>query len=159
MRIIKDGAIVEDNWLHVAEDATDIPEGDVIVPLALWRERAAEFTGRNSRVGVLLGPADHPSEIADQLDRFSLIAYHFPTFRDGRAYSYARLLRERYGFEGELRATGDVLQDQIFYMARCGFNAFEVASHRRIEDVIQGLSDFTVTYQNAADTPLPHFRR
>lgn len=159
MRIIKDGAIAEDSWHHLAEDASELPDGDIIIPLSVWRARAAEFVGRNSRIGLLLGPADHPSEIADELDRFSLIAYHFPTFRDGRAYSYARLLRERYGYKGELRATGDVLQDQIFYMARCGFNAFEVAASKRIEDVIQGLSDFSVTYQNAADTELPHFRR
>lgn len=159
MRIIKDGAIVEDTWQHVAEDAAELPEGDIIVPLATWRARKAELAGRNSRIGVLLQPGDHPNEIADDLDRFSLIAYNFPTFRDGRAYSYARILRERYGYNGELRATGDVLRDQIFYMARCGFNAFEVAPRKRIEDVIEGLKDFTVTYQNAADNPLPLFRR
>src|SRR5690606_12249347 len=157
--IIKDGAVVQDRWITVAADAADVPEGDVILPLSLWRAREAEFVGRNSRIGIQLEPGDHPSEIADELDRFDVIVYHFPTFRDGRAYSHARLLRARYGFKGELRASGDVLREQIFFMARCGFNAFTIKDGKKPDDLLAGLKDFTVTYQNAADTPLPHFRR
>lgn len=157
--IIKDGVVIQDRWITVAADAVDVPEGDVILPLSLWRAREAEFAGRNSRIGILLEPGDHPAGIADELDRFDVVVYHFPTFRDGRAYSYARLLRERYGFKGELRAAGDVLPDQIFYMARCGFNAFTIKDDKTPDDLLAGLKPFTVTYQNAADTPLPHFRR
>lgn len=159
MRIIKDRAIVEDQWQHVPADAETIPSGDVIVPLSVWKARRDEFIGRNGGLGVRLEPGEHPEDIADDLHRFSVVACNFPTFRDGRAYSYARLLRERYGFTGEIRAVGDVLRDQMFYMARCGFNAFEVRADRSIEDALSAFKDFSVTYQNAADTDLPHFRR
>ena len=159
MPIIKDRRIVDDAWTQVAADVQALPEGDIIVPLALWRSRKDELTTRNGGVGLKLEPGEHPSQIADDLPRFSVIALNFPTFRDGRAYSYARLLRERYGYKGELRAVGDVARDQMFFMARCGINAFEVKAGRSIEDALAALSDFSVTYQNAADTPLPFFRR
>lgn len=159
MRIIKDKTIVDDQWVHVAADAETIPAGDIIVPLALWKARRDEFNGRNGGLGVLLEPSDHPEDIAADLDRFSVVACNFPSFRDGRAYSTARLLRERYGYEGEIRAVGDVLRDQLFFMARCGFNAFELRADRSIEDALRAFDDFSVTYQNAADTTLPHFRR
>ncbi|MDA5193145.1 DUF934 domain-containing protein [Govanella unica] len=159
MQIIKDKAIVDDHWQHVAADAETIPDGDVILPLALWQARRAELVGRNGGIGVQLEPGDHPEQIAEDLHRFSVVACNFPSFRDGRGYSYARLLRERYGFTGEVRAVGDVLRDQLFYMARCGFNAFEMRPDRSIEDALKAFGDFSVTYQNAADTELPNFRR
>ena len=84
---------------------------------------------------------------------------NFPAFKDGRGFTTARLLRERHGYKGEIRAVGDVGRDQMFYMQRCGFNAFEVRSDRDLEDALRALDDFTVTYQAAADQPLPLYRR
>jgi len=159
MPLIKNREIVEDQWHHVAAADDPVPEGDVIVPLALWQARRDELQTRNSRLGLRLEPGEHPSEIAGDLDRFAVIALNFPTFRDGRAYSYARVLRERYGYTGEIRAVGDVLRDQIFFMSRCGFDAFDVRADKNAAHAIAGLDDFSVTYQNAADTELPHFRR
>lgn len=159
MPLIKDRQVVADSWRYVAADAEVLPAGDIIVPLALWRARKAELAGRNGGLGLKLEPGEHPAEVADDLSRFSVIALNFPTFRDGRAYSYARLLRERYGFTGELRATGDVGRDQAFFMRRCGIDAFEVPQSRDPEGFLQALDEFSVTYQNAADTPLPFFRR
>lgn len=159
MQIIKDRAIVEDHWIHVEPDAEVIPAGDVILPLSLWKARKDELVGRNGGIGIKLEPGEHPEEIVDDLHRLSVVACNFPTFTDGRGYSYARLLRERYGFTGEIRAVGDVLRDQMFSMARCGFNAFEPRSDRSIEDALKSFDDFSVTYQNAADTDKPIFRR
>lgn len=159
MQLIKDKAIVADDWQQMAVDAETLPDGDAIVPLAVWKARRDELIARNRRLGIRLEPGEHPSEIAADLDHFDVVALNFPTFRDGRAYSYARLLRERYGYKGEIRAVGNVLRDQMFYMARCGINAFEVEPGKSAEDALKAFDDFSVTYQNAADTDLPHFRR
>jgi len=93
------------------------------------------------------------------LAHFQVIALNFPSFTDGRHYSSARLLRERYGYKGEIRAIGDVLRDQLFYMRRCGFDAFAIRADRDPVDALEGLKDFSVTYQAAADDERPLFRR
>lgn len=159
MPLIKNRQIVADTWRYVDAAADALPDGDIIVPLDLWQARKADLAARNSGLGLKLEPGQHPADIADDLNRFSLIALNFPTFRDGRAFSYARLLRERFGFKGEIRATGDVSRDQVFYMSRCGFDAFDVPEDRDPQGIVAALDDFSVTYQNAADTPLPFFRR
>lgn len=156
MKIIRDGAITVDNWQHYNGEG-DLPDGDVIVSLAVWTERKEELSGRS--LGLLLEPDQHPSEIKGDLEHFALIAINFPSFADGRGYSYAKILRDRYGFEGEIRAVGDVLRDQLFYMQRCGFNAYEMRSDRSIEDALKGLEDFTVKYQVSHDEKLPLYRR
>lgn len=158
-QIIKNRAIVDDNWHHVAEDATDLPAGDIIVPLSIWQERRAELTDRDGGLGVRLAPVQRPALIADDLDRFAVIAIEFPAFKDGRGFSHARLLRERYGYKGEVRAVGDVARDQMFFMARCGFDAYEVKEGRSLEDALKAFEDFSVTYQPAADDPRPFFLR
>ena len=88
-----------------------------------------------------------------------MIAIDFPAFKDGRGFSQARLLRERYGYKGEIRAVGDVARDQMFFMARCGINAFEVKPGRSLEDALKAFNDFSVTYQPAADDGRPFFLR
>jgi len=159
MRIIKDRAIVEDDWQHV-ENGSALPEGKIIVSLDRWREERDALLGRkNSGLGIQLASDQHAEDIADDLENFEVVALHFPVFRDGRAFTTARLLRDRYGYQGELRATGDVLRDQIFYMHRCGFNAFEVRADRSVEDALKAFDDFTVTYQPSADEHLPLWRR
>jgi uncharacterized protein (DUF934 family) len=159
MRIIKGQEIVEDQWVHV-EDEQPLPEGDVIISLARWQTEKDTLIGRNQGgLGVRVSPDYHAEDIADDLEHFDVVALDFPVFRDGRAYSTARLLRDRYNYEGEIRATGDVLRDQLFYMFRCGFDAFEVRADRSIDDAIKAFSEMTVTYQPATDEPLPLWRR
>lgn len=158
-QIIKDRAIVEDGWVHVDADAESLPEGDVIVPLALWESRREDLLSRNGGLGVRLAPEEHPSLISDDLAHFKVVALDFPAFKDGRAFSHARLLRERYGFKGELRAVGDVARDQLYFMERCGFNAYEIKAGRSIEDALEAFKDFSGAYQPAADDPRPVFLR
>ena len=159
-KVIIDGAIVENQWQRLEADALEggLPQGKVIVPLAYWQENRDSLLERGD-VAVWLAPGEEPSDLEDDLTALPLIAIHFPAFKDGRGYSYARELRTRYDFKGEVRATGDVLRDQLFYMTRCGFNAFEVREDRDIEDALKGLQDFSVTYQGDVNEPRPLYRR
>lgn len=161
-RIIKDGAIVEDQWQQLTADALAeeqaLPDGPVIVPLAYWQAHRETLQARG-QVAVCLEPGEEPSALAGDLNELPLIAIDFPAFKDGRGYSYARELRTRYGYKGEIRAVGDVLRDQLFYMHRVGFNAFVVRADRDIEDALNGLRDFSVTYQGDVHDPRPIYRR
>jgi uncharacterized protein (DUF934 family) len=164
-RIIKNKAIVEDGWnvLKLAEGETAetvaLPSGDVIFPLAVWQARRAEIEAR-SQFGIWLDAAEGPEAIADDLGKFALIAVNFPKFSDGRGFSTARLLRERYKYIGELRAIGDVLHDQLFFMHRCGFDAMALRADKDIEKAVaQAFTTFSDAYQTAVDQNLPHYRR
>jgi uncharacterized protein (DUF934 family) len=123
----------------------------VIVSLAQWQAQRDALLARGAPLGIRLHSDQPPELIAADLPRFSVIALEFPKFRDGRAYSYARLLRERYGYKGELRAVGDVLLEQLFFMLRTGFDAFELTSQDPVGDYRTALADFSVWYQPAAD--------
>ena len=159
MRIIRDRQVVEDDWQHI-ENGADLPDGKVIVTLDRWQaDREALIARGNSGLGIRLESDQHAEDIAEDLEHFEVVALDFPVFRDGRAFTTARLLRDRYGYKGELRAVGDVLRDQIFYMHRCGFNAFEVRADRSIDDALKAFDDFSVTYQPAADEHQPLWRR
>lgn len=147
MEIIKDRAIVEDAWAHIADDAAIPPQGDITVSLARWGEESAALAARPGKVGVRIAPGEDVDGAIDALLNAPMIAIEFPKFTDGRGYSTARLLRERHGYAGELRAIGHVLRDQIFYMHRVGINAFELAPGRSLSDALNAFSDFTVTYQ------------
>lgn len=160
-RLIKDGALADDRWtlLRDARAWADVPaHGTVIVPLALWAAKRDALAARGE-IGVLLGPADDPSALAPDVASLPVIAIDFPTFADGRGYSIARLLRERFGYRGELRAVGDVLRDQLYLMAECGFDAFEIRADRDAADALAGLRDFDGVYAATARTPQPWFRR
>ena len=160
-QLIKDRAIVDDRWtlLRDAEQfATVSADALVIVPLAYWQEQRDVLSARGI-VGVWLAPKDDPAALADDVDRLPLIAVDFPQFTDGRGYSTGRLLREKYGFKGELRAIGDILRDQLFYLYACGFNAFAVRVDRDLTDALKGLVDFSDNYQSTVDQPVPLFRR
>src|SRR5690606_27623700 len=122
MPLLKDGKVAADSWAPLAEGA-EMPQGDVIVTLEQWLAGRERLRGHNGRLGLRLKSDQSPAQLADDLQHFALIALEFPRFGDGRAYSYARLLRERYAFEGELRAVGNVLRDQLLFMLRCGFDA------------------------------------
>ena len=160
-KLIKDRVVVEDPWtlLRDGTSLADVPSSaPVIVPLALWSAQRAALLARG-RVGVWLAPADDPAELAADVASLPLIAVDFPNFVDGRGYSTARLLRDRFGFRGELRAIGDVLRDQLYAMAECGFDAFAVREDRDPHDALLGLRDFSGLYTATTRVPQPWFRR
>ncbi len=158
MRVIKDQTIVEDDWRLLADDEAVPPKGDIIVSFDRWLVEKASLLEGGSRVGICVKGEHDLDAVVQELDSIDLVALDFPVFSDGRNYSNARLLRERYSYTGELRAVGDVLRDQLFYMARCGIDSFAVAADKDIDDALQGLKDFTVTYQPASDEAVPVFR-
>ncbi len=163
-RIIKDGAIVADDWQFVplaselAPEAHPIPAGRVIVPLPVWQSQRHVLAARGD-VGVWLAPADDPQQLADSFGQIALIAVDFPKFTDGRGYSIASLLRSKLHWKGELRAIGDVLHDQLYYMQRVGFNAYALRSDRSAEVGLAALKDFEDIYQFSTDQALPVARR
>lgn len=161
-QIIKGNEVVQDTWEIVPKDATLeqlTNTGDVIVPLAMWLEHAHALQAREGRLGVWLDADEEAEAIADDLAHFDVIALNFPVFSDGRNYSNARLLRDRYQYQGELRAIGDVLRDQLFFMRRCGFNAYALREDLDPHAALASLNDFSEVYQAATDQPLPLFRR
>lgn len=134
MPLLKDGRLVDDPWVFVEDNAALPALGAIIVSRERWVERSGELIDRNTPVGIRLNSDQPPSSIADDLHHFSVIALDFSKFTDGRAYSYARLLREKYEFDGEVRAVGNVLRDQYAFMRRCGFDAFEVEEGCKVEE-------------------------
>jgi uncharacterized protein (DUF934 family) len=156
-RIIKDRSIVTDSWQHIADDAELPAAGDIIVSCQRWQKDRTALLARSGRLGVKIGNEVTVEEIANDLQHFALIAIEFPKFRDGRGYSYARLLRERYRYPHEIRAVGNILRDQLLPMARCGINAFELEAGHGLEDALRAFDDFSVQYQPAADGPATPF--
>lgn len=158
MQIIKDREIVEDNWLHLDNEAT-LVEGNITVSLTRWQEEHESLANHDGLLGLRLA-GDEPLEgVAPGLDNFSLVVLIFPAFTDGRCYSLARLLRDRYNYKGEIRAQGDILHDQLFYMTQCGINSFEMVNQQRIVDAIPAFDDFSESYQTTVLKPKPLFRR
>lgn len=151
MALIKLGRVVDDPWLTLGEGEEVPAEGPVIVGLERWRAEREALVQRGAPLGLRLDADQPPSLIADDLEAFDVVALAFPKFTDGRAYSSARLLRERFGFQGELRAVGEVLRDQFLFLHRCGFDAFEVADRRAAEAWLGSMSELSVWYQPAAD--------
>ena len=160
MRVIRNGRVEEDGWQRVTGTGPGgpLPDGDVIVPLAYWLGNRELPARRNGRVAVCLNGDDSLDDVAAALDGFELIALEFPKFTDGRSYSHARLLREKYGYRGEIRAVGEVLRDQLFFMQRCGIDSYQVREDKDAQDALKGLSDFSVRYQTAADGAPPVYR-
>lgn len=156
--IIKDGVIVDDTYQVVTEFDV-LPNTDIIVSLTVWQNHKEAVLAHPHKKGVMLKPDQHPEAIVDSLTQLDVIALDFPAFADGRGYSYAVLLRQRYGFTGELRATGDVFKDNLFYLKRCGFNSFAVRADKDLQVALQGLTDFSDSYQASIDESLPLYRR
>jgi uncharacterized protein (DUF934 family) len=158
-RIILDRAIADDLWQLIPAGDAVPAGGKIIVPLAAWLAGHAALSARGGQVGVWLKPDDEPGLLARDVARLPLIAVQFPQFTDGRGYSIARLLRERFGYRGELRAFGDVLRDQIFYMASVGFNAFALKDGKSLEEALSAFEDFFEAYQTSVARPVPYYRR
>ncbi|MBN1377882.1 MAG: DUF934 domain-containing protein [Gammaproteobacteria bacterium] len=147
--IIKNRQIVEDNWQHLADEESLPASGDIIINYRRWQENRGSLKNFSGRLGITIGGEVSAETIKDDLAFFQLIAIAFAEFKDGRGYSYARLLRERYGFQGELRAIGNILQDQIYYLHRCGFDSFDLDQGRDINAALKAFSDFGTYYQPA----------
>ncbi|HEY4345478.1 MAG TPA: DUF934 domain-containing protein [Parvibaculum sp.] len=150
MQLIKDGEFVADAWTTVADDEA-LPDGPVIVSLERWKKEQNLLLARDGKLGIRLKSGEEPAQIADNLDKFDVVALEFPAYRNGRAFSYARLLRERYGYKGEVRAVGAVLRDQLYYLVRVGFNAFEVRDNVTPEIFRESIGTFTYNYQPSSD--------
>jgi len=158
MKIIRDRAIVDDDFVHVTDGAEQPPGAKPIVPLADFARGAEALLARHAAVGVRVPSDKLPGEIVE-LGRLALIAIEFPRFTDGRGYTVARMLRQRYGFRGELRAVGWVLRDQLSYLERCGFNSFELKAGKPLDSALEAFGELSVTYQAAVDDPRPIYRR
>lgn len=151
MPIIKDGRFVEDTWRHLADDEATGFDLCISVSHARWRAERETLLACGAALGVRLPNDVPPDALAADLARLSLIVLSFPKFTDGRAYSQARLLRGRLGYKGELRASGEVLRDQLLFMQRCGFDAFAVPERALDEDWLAAFREFDVFYQPAED--------
>ncbi len=151
MPLVKIGKIVGDAFVHVADDA-DIPaDGAILIPAVRFLADADAFLRRPEKTGVIWPNNRDLADLVPYLDRLAMVALVFPTFRDGRAYTQARLLRERHGFRGELRATGQVLRDQFVFMLRAGFDAFEVNKDSDAEAFAAATKRYSVFYQPTGD--------
>jgi len=160
-RVIRNGRVEPDLWsvLDAAEAAAPLPAGPIALPLAAWRARRTELAVRREPVAVWLEGDDDPLALADDLDALAMIAVRFPKFADGRGYSIGVLARTRLGFEGELRAFGDIGRDHLQNLRRCGFDAFRLGEGRDPEAALASLAELHVHYQGAADGSVPLFRR
>lgn len=162
--VIKNKTIAQDDWTVLrlgekdAPESVAVPPSKVIVPLKVWQAQRAALQDR-TELGVWLASDERAEDLRNDIDRFSVIAVDFPKFADGRGYSIAHHLRNRLGYRGELRAIGDVLRDQMYYMQRVGFDAFADRAGKDIGEALKGLSDFTFAYQASSDEKLPLFRR
>jgi uncharacterized protein (DUF934 family) len=162
--LIKARRIAPDSWQRLERGADGtfaaLPaSGDLVVPLALWLGRRDELVGHRGRLGVWLQSHEEPEAIAPDVGRFQLIAVDFPKFQDGRGFSTARLLRERFGYKGELRAVGHITRDHLYYMEGCGFDAFELRDGEDPEEALAAFGAFSEAYQASVTRPVPLFRR
>jgi uncharacterized protein (DUF934 family) len=149
-RLIKDGAYAEDVYVRVADDAP-LPDGAVIVSLQRFQKEREALLARNTPIGIRLQASENPEILGPDVNHFSLIVLEFPKFRDGRAFSWARMLRTRLGFTGEIRAVGDFLYDQMNYQRRVGFDAWEVPDNFTIEMFKRAVTEMTNVYQPSTD--------
>jgi uncharacterized protein (DUF934 family) len=151
MALVKQSGVVDDPFRHVAEGAELPADGAVIVALGDWLKNRAALLARETPLGVRIKSDESPEQVAEDLEHFAVIALEFPKFRDGRAYTHARILRERLGYRGELRAVGDVLMEQLHFMLRTGFDAFEMQSDDPVAELEIASHDFSVWYQPTGD--------
>ncbi len=147
MQLIKDKQVTQDNWEYII-DETPVKADFIIVSLVRWQQERDQLS-RVKHLGVRLAPDVELEEIANDLSHFQLIELYFPVFTDGRAFTHARLLRSRYGFTGDIRASGDFMRDQVFYLNRVGVSSFELNDQDNAQQVIQSMDDFSVNYQES----------
>ena len=150
MPLIKDGKLVADSFAAVADDAA-LPEGGIMVSLARFQKERDALLARNTPLAVRLKSDENPEKLGDDVHRFAAIALEFPKFRDGRGFSWARMLRTRLNYTGEIRVVGDFIYDQMSYLTRVGANAFEVPPGFTEAQYARALSEMTYVYQPSSD--------
>jgi uncharacterized protein (DUF934 family) len=148
MQLIKDQQIIDNTWQYIA-DTDELKPGDISVSFARWQADKKQLLVHDGKLGIRISSADSVDELADDLDTLKLIELDFPDFADGRLFSQAWLLRGRYHYQGEIRAIGHYIPDQVFYLARVGVNAFSPKMAEELPDIINKLKDFTVNYQRS----------
>jgi uncharacterized protein (DUF934 family) len=151
MPLVKNGRIISDLFVHIAEGAELPGDGAILVPAARFLEDPEAALKHAGKVGVIWPNNRDLDDLVPYLGRLAAVALVFPSFRDGRAYSQARLLRERHGYDGELRATGQVLRDQFVFMSRAGFDAFEVKKDADADAFAETMKRYSVFYQPTGD--------
>jgi uncharacterized protein (DUF934 family) len=159
MQIIKDGCLVENGWVHLDDDAALPETGPVTVSASRWLKERDALRQRRGELGLRMGGGDDLDTLAPDLPCFALITVEFPRLADGRGFSIARMLREEYRYGGEIRARGNFIQDQLFFLKRVGVNAFEFTQAVDLANMLPALEEFTVTYQAACDEKTPLYRR
>lgn len=161
-KLIKHGEVIDDTWQVLREiPEAGLPDGNVIVPLNYWLEYRDSLRARRQgeeKVGVWLASDQPPAPLAADLEQLPVIAIDFPAFTDGRGFSYGRMLREHFKYQGEVRAIGQFIRDQLYYLSRCGFDAYAIETTEP-EKAIESLNDFSSSYSAGVDQPLPWFRR
>jgi uncharacterized protein (DUF934 family) len=151
MPLVKDGKITPDIFVHVP-DGGELPgDGAILIPAARFLGDTEAILRRAGKVGVIWPNNRDIAELVPYLGKIAVVALVFPTFRDGRAYSQARLLRERYNYRGDLRATGQILRDQFVFMLRAGFDSFDVKKQADAEAFMQTAKRYSVFYQPTGD--------
>jgi uncharacterized protein (DUF934 family) len=161
MKVIKQRQISKDDWQYIDSEADvdALPAGKIVVSMPFWQTHRQHLSQHKGQLGIELAPEDNIADIAADLDHFILVALRFPAFRDGRAYSQARSLRNHFNYRGELRARGNVLRDQLMYMERVGFDSFEIDAKQQIEEALSAFDEIGVKYQSSSDEPLPLYKR
>ena len=158
-QILKDTQVVSDNWILLDETAESLPTGNVLLSYEQWQIFADQLSNHSGTLGVWLEGHAEIEQIIEPLIDLPLIAINFPKFADGRGFSSARLIRERYNYSGELRAIGGFIRDQLYLLNRCGFNAFQFSDENELSDAAESLKDFSENYQVSVDQENPLFRR
>lgn len=146
MQIIKDKQIVENTYRYLADDES-LSNGNITVSLARWLQEKAQLLSHDGQVGLRLTIEDDVTLIADDLNKIALIELNFPAFTDGRLFSRAKLLRIRFGYQGEIRAVGNFMLDQVFYLSKIGVNAFHLNNEEQLPVALATLDDFSISYQ------------
>jgi uncharacterized protein (DUF934 family) len=157
-QLIKQREVVVDEWRYADEDPVG-RERALILPFARWKAEREQWWLWDGRLGVRIGPTDPIAELKNDFTRLGLVAVEFGGLAEGRGYSQAALLRSRYKFTGELRAVGKIQRDQLFYMARCGFDTFELPEGADLSVALTAFDDFSVAYQGAFDAAGVHVQR
>jgi uncharacterized protein (DUF934 family) len=158
-QVLKDNCVINDSWTILSEDSETLPNGDILLSYNQWQNLSDQIENHNGSIGVVIEGNAEIEEIIEPLLDLPLIAINFPKFADGRGFSAASLLRERYNYSGEIRAVGGFIRDQLYLLSRCGFNAFKFDDTNNLTESAKSLQDFSETYQVSADEEKPLFRR
>ncbi|MGB1334017.1 MAG: DUF934 domain-containing protein [Porticoccaceae bacterium] len=158
-QLLKDKRVIDDTWTVLDTDSQSLPEGDILLTYSQWQTFSEQLESHSGQIGVVIDGNAEIEDIIEPLLKLPLIAINFPKFADGRGFSLATLLRERYNFNGEIRAVGGFIRDQLYLLSRCGFNAFKFSEDTDLSEAAKSLEVFTETYQVSANQEEPLFRR